>query len=315
MNKIAVVSLCNAYSSKQDWFPLCVGTWKYYLTEFDKYFVSDGTLNSEQKAKIELLSGGKFINTELDEPKLTSVLQKYPAISKQRELCVFYRRIVDYSIYFSHYDYIVSVDTDIGITAPIKLPSTLPDFAFCVDEVPGYSADPIVAFQTKILTGLNAGFLIFRPKNIDLDFIENITKKFILNKGKTNWWSEQTCWALIAGHLCENVKVFSPNSVAIVSGIRKRTLNDVRNNQTRYFTRAKKIEDIEYIKEIIGSAKVIHFAGPGKPWIKPIMGNVIHPDSFNQNKEPEILKFDLLPSENLIEKFKLFLRLLIQRYR
>jgi hypothetical protein len=314
MKKIALVALCNNYSRKQDWFPLCVGTWKHCLTGIDKYFVSDGTLNSEQKQEIELLSGGKFLNTELYEETINSILKQYPAIDSQRKLCVFYKRIVDFSVYFSNYDYILSIDTDIGITTPVQLPSDLPDFAFCVDEVPGYSAHPFVAFQTRIITGLNAGFLLFRPKNINFDFIELMTQKYI-SQGKINWWSEQTCWALIAGHLCQDVRVFSPSSVAIVSGTRKRTLNNIKQNKTTYIGKSKKIEDLQSIEEIIGSAKVIHFAGPGKPWIKPIMGNVSNNNSKQLLHEPELLKFEPLPSFPLLEKFMLFLRLLVQQYK
>ncbi|MEA5575039.1 hypothetical protein [Anabaena sp. UHCC 0451] len=314
MKKIAIVALCNNYSCKQDWFPLCVGTWKHYLTGVDKFFVSDGTLNLEQKQEIELLSGGKFLNTELYEEKINSILKQYPAIDSQRKLCVFYKRIVDFSIYFSDYDYILSIDTDIGITAPIKLPPELPDFAFCVDEVPGYSAAPLVAFKTKIITGVNAGLLLFRPQTISFDFIEEMTKKYI-SKGKINWWSEQTCWALIAGHLCKDVRVFSPSSVAIVSGTKKRTLNNIKQNKTTYIGKSKKIKDLQSIQEIIGSAKVIHFAGPGKPWIKPVMENAISNNSLQLLNETELLKFESLPSFSLVEKFMLFLRLLIQQYK
>ena len=317
MNKIAVVALCNNYSRQQDWFPLCVGTWKHFLTESKKYFVSDGTLNSEQKQEIELLSGGEFINTESYEEKINAILKQYPAIHNQRQLCVFYRRIVDFSIYFSDYDYILNIDTDIGITAPVKLPSDLPDFAFCVDEVPGYSAHPLVAFQTKIITGLNAGFLLFSPKHINLDFIEKMTQKYI-SKGKITWWSEQTCWALIAGHLCQDVRVFSPSSVAIVSGLNIRSINEVKTNKTTYISmrKRKQVESLQFIQEIIGSAKVIHFAGPGKPWVEPIMGRlVINNNSAPVLNQPELLKFEPLPLFSLREKLMLFLRLMAQKYQ
>ena len=311
MKKIAAVALCNNHSQIQDWFHLCVGTWRNNLIGIDKYFVSDGTLNAEQKREIEILSGGKFFNTDFFQEEINSLLQKYPSIKEQRNSCIFYRRIIDFSIYFSDYDYILSLDTDICITVPVKLPPSLPDFAFCVDDVPGYSAAPKVAFETKIVTGLNAGFLIFRPSLIDFDFVEHVTNKYIKH-GKINWWSEQTCWALIAGHLCDDVRVFSPSSVAIVSGLKKRSLNDIKANKTRYMTPSKTIKDLRYIQEIIGNAKVIHFAGPGKPWIKPIMENIV---DRSLEKDPETLGLDTISPLPWNEKALLFSRLLIQKYK
>jgi hypothetical protein len=311
MEKIAAVALCNNHSQIQDWFHLCIGTWKNNLVGIDKYFVSDGTLNLDQQREIEILSGGKFRNTDFYQDEINSVLERYPSIKRQRDLCVFYKRIVDFSICFSDYDRILSLDTDIGVIAPVQLPSSLPDFAFCVDDVPGYSADPKVVFETKLVTGLNAGFLIFRPSLIDFDFIEYVTDKYIKH-GKINWWSEQTCWALIAGHLCKDVQVFSSNSVAIISGLNKRNINRIRANRTSYIVPSKKIKDLRYIQEIIGDAKVIHFAGPGKPWIKPVMENTI---VEKMQDDPEILRLDSIPYLPWNEKVLLFSRLFIQKYK
>lgn len=305
-----MVSLCNNYSRKQKWFPLCVGTWNHLLPEVKKYFVSDGSLNEEQQQEIESLSEGRFIEIEQFKDGLEETLEKYPAIAAQRKLCVFYKRIIDFSIYFEEYDYILSVDTDIGVLAPVELPPNLPDFAFCVDDVPGYSGDPKIVLREKIVTGLNAGFLLFQPKAIDFDFIEYITKHYI-SKGKTHWWAEQTCWALIAANLSQNTAVFSSNSVAIISGLQKRTLQQIRSNQTSYFRASQKINDIQSIQDIIGNAKIIHFAGPGKPWIQPIMEK--HSIDSSTLK-PEMIQFDPLPSFSLRQKSLMFLRLLSQQF-
>lgn len=312
MNKIAIVSLCNKHSWKQNWFPLCVGTWHNLLPGVEKFFVSDGSLACEQKREIELLSGGTFIETEEFKESLQTELKKYPAISKQRKLCVFYRRIIDFSIYFKNYEHLLSVDTDIGILSTVQLPSTLPDFAFCVDDVSGYSVDPNVAFQEKIVAGLNAGFLLFRPKIIDFDFIEYVTEKYI-SKGKINWWAEQTCWALIAANLSSNTAVFSPDSVAIVSGLKKRSFKQIRNNKTSYFKKSVRLNRLHSVEEIIGNANVIHFGGPGKPWIQPIMGK--HKcATFHDRCQINTIEFEPLPNHSILEKFFLFLYLLSKKF-
>ncbi|MEO1146917.1 MAG: hypothetical protein AAFY26_15140 [Cyanobacteria bacterium J06638_22] len=317
MPKIATASLCNKYSRKQDWFSSCVGTWKQNLcSNIDKFFISDGTLDLEHQKEIEALSGGLFLDISQFAERLAHVFEKYSAISEQRDRCIFYRRIIDFSFYFEDYDYILSLDTDIGLVAPVQLADGLPDFAFCVDEVPGYSASPDIVFKSKIITGLNAGFLLFRPKIIleNLDFIEEITQRYI-SKGKIPWWSEQTLWASIAANLCQNVSVFSHDSVAIVSGSEKRSIHDIRSNKTRYFSPTKKIEDPNHIHRIIGNAKVIHFAGPGKPWIQPVMGKLASELQTLPMQKPHTLKFEPLPPFPPQEKFMLFLRLLVQQFR
>jgi len=317
MAKIAIASLCNKYSQKQNWFPSCVGTWKENLCpDIDKFFVSDGTLSTEHQKEIEVMSGGIFLDSSGFAERLSELFKRYPAISKQRERCIFYRRIIDFSVYFEEYDYILNLDTDVGIVKPIQLADDLPEFAFCVDEVPGYSSSPDIVFKSRIITGLNAGFLLFCPKTIlkNLDFIEEVTYRFI-SKGKIPWWSEQTLWASIAANLCQDVRIFSPNSVAIVSGSEKRSINDVHSNKTRYFSRTKKIKDQKHIYDIIGNAKVIHFAGPGKPWIKPIMSEYASALNSSPKKEPHTLLFEPLPPFDLPEKLKLFTRLLIQQLR
>lgn len=315
MKRIAAVSLCNTYSYRQSWFPLCVGTWrKNLLPGIDKYFVSDGTLNLDQQREIETLSGGYFFDTDKFRQIVSESLLKYPSISRQRELCVFYRRIIDFSFYFEEYDHILSLDTDIGVVSPVQLDSAaLPDFAFCIDDVPGYSASPAVAFAHKMITGLNAGFMLFKPKLIveNLDFIEDVTHRYI-SKGRVPWWSEQACWALIGANLCSDVKVFSPKSVAIVSGLEKRTLADIHANKTRYFKRSKEIKELKSIREIIGDAKVIHFAGPGKPWIQPIMGSLGCEPKSEMMCTPDTIALEELPPFPLQERFMLSLRLLKQ---
>lgn len=316
MSKIATVSLCNKYSQKQDWFPHCVGTWKRNLLPgIASFFVSDGTLSSEHKKEIELLSGGIFLDVSNFDEGLTKIFKKYPAIAIQRKRCIFYRRIIDFSFYFKDYDHILSLDTDISILSPVQLSHDLPDFAFCIDETPGYSASPDIVFNSEIVTGLNAGFLLYRPKIIlnNLSFIEEITQRFISN-GKIHWWSEQTLWASIAANLCQDVSVFSSNSVAIVSGLEKRSIHDIRVNKTRYFRRSRKIDDPSHIYKIIGSSKVIHFAGPGKPWIQPIMSELESNLKLNLSsyQEPHTLLFEPLPAFPIHEKLMLCLRLLIQ---
>jgi hypothetical protein len=317
MHNLATITLCNRYAKRQSWFPYCVETWKTnLLPTADRFFVSDGSLDELQQREIENISGCKFFNTTEFDGKIDQILNTYPAIAQQREQCIFYRRIIDFSVYMANYEKVLSLDSDIGLLRPVDLPQKLPDFAFCVDEVPGYSAVPSVVFKSKILTGLNAGFLLFSPKVIldNLDFIESVTEKFI-SGGKIPWWSEQTLWALIAANLCSDVRVFSPKSVAIVSGLEKRSISDIARNKTRYFSQSKKIEDIAHIRKVIGEASVVHFAGPGKPWIEPIMGAL---GSTKLGTEANILTklcFDDLPNFPLQEKFALYLRLMTQQIK
>lgn len=317
MSSMATVSLCNNYARRQPWFGHCVGSWKHnLLPDLDRLFVSDGTLDGEKQREIEALSDGRFLDVSGYQQRLKNLLDQHPAIAHQREKCIFYRRIIDFSIYLEDYDYVVNLDTDIGVISPVYLDENLPDMAFCVDEVPGYSADPGIVFGSGLVTGLNAGFLLFRPQIVlnNLDFIETVTCNYI-GKGKITWWSEQTLWAAIAANLCPKVKVFSPDSVAIVSGTKKRSIQDIRANKTRYFRPRQSIEDKAYIQKIIGDARVIHFAGPGKPWIEPIMQDYGPHRQGPQDSPPHSLGFDPLPPFPTPEKVLLYLRLLSQQVR
>lgn len=271
MHDIALVSMCNQYASNQEWFDDCISTWENGFPGIQKFIYSDGTLSQELGVSIAGRVGGVFHPGIDGDEALKNLLSRYPAIAAQRSRCVFYKRIVDFTLAFKDdYEHILCVDTDVACLRPVQMPSDLPDFAFCIDDVPGYSASSRIVFGSKIMTGLNAGFLLFKPALIDFDFVEFVTSKFIA-AGKIPWWSEQTCWAAIAGELGKRVRLFSPRSVAIVSGLAKRSLPQIQSNRTTYFARSLKHDDIQAIEGIIGSASVVHFAGPGKPWIKPIM--------------------------------------------
>lgn len=301
--------MCNQYASNQEWFDACVGTWKNGFPGLAKYIYSDGSLSQDLGETIAGRVGGSFHPGIDNSSELKAVLSRYPSIAAQRNRCVFYKRIVDFSLAFRDCEHILCVDTDVACLRPVQLPLNLPDFAFCIDDVPGYSASPRIVFNSKIMTGLNAGFLLFKPALINLDFVEHMTAKYIAH-GKIPWWSEQTCWAAIAGELEKGVRLFSPRSVAIVSGLAKRSLSQIQSNRTTYFARSRKHHELKAIEEIIGSASVVHFAGQGKPWIQPIMSAVSIQGNVHDSKHE--IELDLPPAFGIGGKVSLFGRLLLQ---
>lgn len=313
MKRLAVVTLCNNYSRTRKWFPTCVETWPDLMPGAPKFFVSDGSLGSADLKSAASLCDATTNECQIDQDEVGQELRRYPCTALMREKCVFFKRIFDFKLLFREFDYVLNVDTDIAVTAPVSLPSALPDFAFCVDDIPGYSAKPSAVFQEPLVTGLNAGFLLFRTEVIDFDFVEYVARRYLL-EASIPWWAEQTCWALIAGR-CNDVRVFSPDDVAIVSGLRKRTVSQIRKCKTSYFRGSKGITDLAEIEAIVGDAPVIHFAGPGKPWIEPVISGKKRSAAQRKASMAKPLAFRPVPHFPVLERFSLYLRLASQRVR
>lgn len=292
------VTLLGQYHFNQPWFPLCASTWPLADFQESVKIINDGTLSQENIS--ELFSKNLIVlDREKCEFLVDEVLAIYPAIRTLRNKSKLFKKIIDTSILFSDRK-VLFIDSDVIFRAPFTLPQTLPSLLFCVDEVPGYGGDWRIPLKFPIVTGLNSGFIYFDPKILDIEFLEFIASRFLINSNNV-WWLEQTCWALIAGSVSEK-GVFCAEDACVISGLLKRSPQELRQNKTFYFRKSSRKLVSEEVYSLIGSAAVVHCAGPAKPWIAEILEKPL-PDEGNKR----VRELHWLPVTNANWKEKIFL--------
>ncbi|WP_066425179.1 hypothetical protein [Anabaena sp. 4-3] len=296
-----MVSLLGEYFFRQTWFTLCAETWKLAQINQPVYILSDGSLTLDSKAK--LADMGLIVLPDKDVNEVVnSTLGKYPGISKLRQQSNLFKKLIDTSLFFPS-NRILYCDSDVIFRRRFILPTEVPSFLFCIDDIPGYSGSWQIPIIYPIVTGLNSGFIYFDPGIVDLDYINYISTKYLL-KSNHIWWLEQTCWALLAAKI-ENKGIFEGSDACVISGFKKRTPEEIKFNKTKYFTLNKKVSDIATIESMIGDASVVHFAGPGKPWIEPIYKKSFYDDVRE-------LRWKKVENANMKDKLLLGIRMFIK---
>lgn len=300
---IRFVSMCGNWLLDQNWFTSCAETWNRLIGEESHHILSDGRLTEDSCDKLRERSRNSINRLSESEAIDRDIRHRFPSLAKLRDMCVFIRRITDLPYHFDTDDYVLSFDTDVYFRQPVRLPPRLPDFAYCIDEVPGYTGSPLLALRAPLLRSLNGGFLLFRPGHLDLKRLEYLAGKFLGNPRRT-WWIEQTAWGLLGANINDR-GIFSPCSVDIISGFRLRSQQARLNGKTKYFSLRRPVSTESDIAARIASVPIIHFAGPGKPWIA-------HATSSESDETAEI---EILPTPMLTnaERLLLFLRLSVHR--
>jgi len=300
---IRFVSMCGNWLLGLNWFKQCAKTWSRLIAGETHHILSDGGFTTDSCNRIGDWSGSQINQLDDSDAIERDIRLRFPSLSRLRDKCVFIRRITDLPYHFDRDDYVLSFDTDIYFRQPVRLPSRLPDFVYCIDEVAGYTGNPWLALQVPLLRSLNGGFLLFRPGHLDLDRLELLASRYLGDPRRT-WWIEQTAWGLLGANVIDR-GIFSPNSVDIVSGFRFRSKEARLIGKTKYFTLRRPVSTKIDIETRIAGVPIIHFAGPGKPWIAHATRR-----ETNDIAEIEILSAPTLSSA---ERLLLFLRLSAQR--
>jgi hypothetical protein len=162
-------------------------------------------------------------------------------------------------------EYLLVIDTDVLITRPIGFSSAGPRFVYQCDDVPAYRGSWRLPLRRPMMYSLNAGFMILPPAEVDLDQLEEVTRRYFLNARNT-WWTEQSAWSFIMASSGDG-GMFDGHDVRTFSGNRKRTPEEVRSNRVKFFGSSDLIDSREEAMELIRGAAVLHFAGSGKTWI------------------------------------------------
>ncbi|HYW20440.1 MAG TPA: hypothetical protein VE956_14245 [Nodularia sp. (in: cyanobacteria)] len=297
-NPTVIVTLLGEYLFKKTWFPLCTKTWNLAKLSHPIYIINDGTLSEESKEQIA--SMGFILAPEIDVNAVVNFsLSNYPAIRELRQKCIFFKKLIDISLFFTDKK-ILYLDSDVVFTRRFILPGDAPSLLFCIDEIPGYAGSWQVPLRYPIVTGFNAGFIYFDPAILDLNYLDYIAHHYLL-KTKNIFWLEQTCWALLAARI-ENKGIFEGQDACVIGGLKKRTPAEIRLNQTTYFRRYDGLADLQTIELLIGDAAVVHFAGSAKTWIEPIYQKII-----NNYDHEEVSPLKWKKVENASYKERLFI--------
>lgn len=299
---VRFVSLCSDWVIHQAWFGPCAATWHRLLDGHDLLVMNDGGLSEAGRARIESLSGCRVERLDVSRQVERQFERSFPALALLRAKTPLMRKLTDLHFYFDADADILLFDSDIFVRRSVRLPPQLPDFAYCVDDVPGYTGRPGMALQQRLVRGLNSGFVVVKMAAIDLRFLETVAARY-LDRFQRLWWVEQTCWALTGGRLA-SARVFPSDSVAIVSGVAHRDTRMRRTDRTRYLPLRHPACSEADVRQRIADADVVHFAGPGKPWI-----SIADTDAAGPARE---LRFKDAPAMGVGEKSRLFVRLLTQ---
>lgn len=299
-----MVTLLGEYFVNRKWFSLCAETWNLAKLSYPIYILNDGSLTMGSQEK--LVSMGFIVTPDTDvNEAVNSVLSNYPVIREMRKKSNLFKKIIDTSVFFR--EKILYVDSDVLFKKRFILPNDPPSLLFCIDDVPGYGGSWQVPLRYPIVNGLNSGFVYFNPNIIDLDYLEYICHNYLI-MSKNIWWLEQTCWAILAARIQEK-GIFEGRDACVISGLNKRTPDEIKLNKTTYFRRNKSISELENIELLIRDAAVVHFAGPGKRWIEPIYEKII--DNFAEQKVSQ-LKWQNVENANWKEKLLIGLRMLLK---
>lgn len=304
-SQTVVVTLLGEYFFQQKWFSFCLDSWNLLKSYYPIYVISDGSLTIETKEKLQSLGLNIVPENYLNEI-IEQTLNHHSALIYLRQKSNLFKKIIDTSLFFTNKK-ILYIDSDVLIRKKFILPQNAPSFLFCIDDVLGYGGHWQIPLKYPIVTGLNSGFVYYDPQTINFNYINNIAEHYLL-QSKNIWWLEQTCWALLAGKI-DNKGIFEGREACIISGLNKRNIKDIKNNKTTYFFRSNRpIKNLETIDSLIGEAAIIHFAGPGKPWIEPIYNKM----SFDSEEDVCELQWRRIENANWKEKLFLSLRMAIK---
>lgn len=292
--------MCGSYHANKAWYSRCVSSWTRIEGVREVLVLDDGTLTAEDKDSIashgyRVLSLGEV--NEIVEP----ALRAYPALRELREKSALFRKIVDPNILFADEERILFMDSDIYVRGAVELPADAPDLLYTIGDVSGYRGGMLLPIQNPVTTGLNAGFMYWNPAICELEFLNELAERYLVQIDNM-WWTLQSCWAAVAGRT-ERKGAFDGRDVCNVSGLRKRTPAEVKANTTKWMGKNAQVQDPSVIEEIIEGTSIVHFPGPGKKWMEDFTTLREDPDTVHT------LRWEPVENANFLERGLLALRM------
>ncbi|WP_256009565.1 hypothetical protein [Desertivirga xinjiangensis] len=306
-----LITLCGSYNFTKHWVRPCIESWKKISNVDHKkwHLVADNRLSIEDEREFSSL-GFKVYNSDESKGQISTFLKKYPALEKIREKDLTWRKLLDTSILLKGIGKVVLIDTDVLVAHNCKLPEGDFDICYMREDIPAYRAHWKIVWEQQMVPAFNAGAVIFDPDSIDFSYLEYLTGKYFL-QCKDYWWSEQSAWACLAGRM-RNRLLFDGNQVRVLSGFKKRSVEEVLLNKYNYFGKRGVLEKFEEFKPFVEGSTIIHFAGLGKKWFSESYDLLLR-----SNFQPDETVIRAHQEETLNMKDKIFIgtRLLLKELK
>jgi hypothetical protein len=229
-------------------------------------YISDGTLSGADVAATPLT--GVVVEPSQEEI-VAEFLAKYPHIAHVRKLDFTWRKLIDPPL-ICKTEFVLLCDSDIFVRGGVSIPtpSDRGSIVYLREDIPAYKAKAFSVFREPIVRSCNAGFILYRPSEIDFEFLEFVCKRYIPNM-QYLWWSEQFAWAVLAARM-PFPAYWEGASARVVSGLASRTDAEMSENVVRWLPRKQPIQSESDLLKYAGSAPVVHLAGNGKPFFAAI---------------------------------------------
>lgn len=298
--KVKAISMCGEYISDKNWYMDFIKSWDKISGVDEIGMLDDGTLSEGSKDDLRE-EGFTMLDSDSSNAKVEEEIRGYEFLKRLRRKSIMFRKLIDTTVLFKDCDRILYLDTDVFIREKIQIPSNIPNFLFSVADVTGYSGSPLLPLRVPVVRGLNGGILLYNPQICDWEFLNEVARRYLLGTGKP-WWLEQTCWAALAGRV-ENKGVFDGRDVRNVSGLKKRTPDQVKSNVSNWIGGRGAYEDSSKIEEMISGASVVHFAGPGERLIE----DFAHPSA--DSEDVHTLRWQGVENASFYERVMISLRM------
>ncbi len=292
--------MCGSYHANKAWYPQCVSSWDRIRDADQTVILDDGTLTEADQAEIQT-RGHTILSLEKVNLTVEDALAPYPALRQLRSKSPLFRKIVDPNILFADEERVLFMDSDIYVRGAVELPSDAPDLLYTIGDVSGYRGGVLLPLQHPVTTGLNAGFMYWNPSIVELAFLNELAERYLLQIDNM-WWTLQSCWAAVAGRT-DRKGAFDGRDVCNISGLSKRTPEEVKANVTKWVGQSAPIEDSSVVEKMVDGASIIHFPGVGKKWIDECA--VPRDDS----DDVHTLRWEPVENANVLERGLLALRM------
>jgi hypothetical protein len=182
----------------------------------------DGSLTDEHRDQLRRINpSAEFVGRELADETIASQLKKHPRCLAFRRAEILALKLFDVALLAP--GRVAYCDSDllflrryIGLFTPPQLPAPV----FMTDIGHAYAVRPWQLWplgRVQLAGWLNTGLAFAPPSYLDLDFLEWLLGALAANQvfSRRRYWTEQTCWAALAGR--SGASLLDPRQVVMAT--------------------------------------------------------------------------------------------------